>query len=299
VARKFPLLKGLAILSVLIMVFFVAVFFYAYFTGGDLEVLSMVGGSHIGVLQVEGTIESSREMVQSLKQFGENKGIKAVVVRIDSPGGAVAPTQEIYDEIGKLRKKKPVVASLGSTAASGGYYIAAGCDQVVANPGSLTGSIGVIMELGNVEELMKKLGLKGYSIKSGVNKDIGSPLRPLTPEGKAILQSLVDNVHAQFVSAVAKGRRMPEEKVRGLADGRVYSGEQAKKLGLVDVLGTMEDAVDLAAKRAGIEGKPELIYARHEEKSWWERLFFSYFGRGFKQGERWGLRYEWSPSFLP
>lgn len=296
-ARKFPLLKGLGVLLVSIMGFFVAVFFYAYFTGGELQVLSMVGTNNVGVLQIEGAIESARETVQNLKQFGDNKSIKAVVVRIDSPGGAVAPTQEIYDAIGNLRKKKPVVASMGGVAASGGYYIAAACDEVVANPGTLTGSIGVIMELGNVEELMKKLGLKGYSIKSGPHKDIGSPLRPLSPEGRAILQSLVDNVHAQFVSAVAKGRKIPEDKVKEIADGRVYSGEQAKKLGLVDVLGNMEDAVDLAAKRAGIEGTPEVIYARSQEKSWWEKLLFSQLGGGFLKNERLGLRYEWSPSF--
>ncbi len=297
-ARKFPLVKGLGILLVSIMFFFAAVFFYAYFTGGELQVLSLFGGNSVGVLQIEGAIESSRETVQNLKQFGENQSIKAVVVRIDSPGGGVAPTQEIYDAIGKLRAKKPVIASLGGVAASGGYYIAAACDQVVANPGTLTGSIGVIMEFGNFEELMRKLGLKGYNIKSGPYKDIGSPLRPLSPEEKTILQSLVDNVYAQFVSAVAKGRKMPEGKVRELADGRVYSGEQAKKLGLIDVLGNMEDAVDLAAKRAGIEGTPEIVYARRQEKSWWEKLVFSYLGRGFNQSERSLLRYEWSPPLI-
>ncbi len=285
-ARKFPLVKGLGILLVSIMFFFAAVFFYAYFTGGELQVLSLFGGNSVGVLQVEGAIESSRETVQNLKQFGENQSIKAVVVRIDSPGGGVAPTQEIYDAIGKLRAKKPVIASLGGVAASGGYYIAAACDQVVANPGTLTGSIGVIMEFGNFEELMRKLGLKGYNIKSGPYKE------------KTILQSLVDNVYAQFVSAVAKGRKMPEGKVRELADGRVYSGEQAKKLGLIDVLGNMEDAVDLAAKRAGIEGTPEIVYARRQEKSWWEKLVFSYLGRGFNQSERSLLRYEWSPPLI-
>lgn len=297
-ARRFPLVKGLGILLASIMVFFVAVFFYVYFSGGDVQVLSLVGANNVAVLPIEGTIESSRETVQSLKDLGDNKGIKAVVVRIDSPGGAVAPTQEIYDAIGRLKKKKPVVASMGGMAASGGYYIATACDEVVANPGTLTGSIGVIMELGNVEELMKKVGLRGYSIKSGQHKDIGSPLRPLSPEGKAILQSLVDNVHAQFISAVAKGRKMPEDKIKELADGRVYSGEQAKKLGLVDFLGNMDDAVDLAAKRAGIDGEPQLVYVRRQEKSWWERLFFSYFPAGLITGEAPGLRFEWSPSFI-
>ena len=298
-AKRRSLLKGLGIICLSMLIFFFGVFFYAYFTGGEAGVLTVLGGEAVGVLQVQGTIDDSRETIQALKQFGETKGIKAVVVRIDSPGGAVAPTQEIYEEIEKLRKKKPVFASLGGVAASGGYYIASACEQVVSNPGTLTGSIGVIMQLGNVEELMKRLGVQGYSIKSGPNKDIGSPLKPLTPEGKAILQSLVDNVHGQFVSAVAKGRGLPEEKVRELADGRVYSGEQAKRLGLVDLLGNMEDAVDLAAKRVGIKGPPQVVYSRTEERSWWERLFSSTFIRGWAKRESLGLRYEWSPSLLP
>jgi len=297
-AGRHPFVKGLGILVLSILVFFVAVFFYAYLTGGDVEVLSLLGGEVIGVLQIEGSIDDSRDAIQRLKRFAESRGIKGVVVRIESPGGGVAPTQEIYEEIEKLKKKKPVIASLGGMATSGGYYIASACSQVVANPGTLTGSIGVIMELGNVEELMRKLGLKGYSIKSGPHKDLGSPLRPLSTEGKAILQALVDNVHGQFVSAVAKGRSMPEDKIRELADGRVYSGEQAKTLGLVDLLGNIEDAIDLAAKRAGIKGVPQVVYTGGEEESWWEKLLFSFFGRRLGRGESWGLRYEWSPSFI-
>lgn len=297
--RGRSLLKGLGILLVLVLIFFVTVFFYAYLTGGEAGVLTALGGDSVGVVQIEGTINDSHDAIESLKQFGETKGIKAVVVRIDSPGGAVAPTQEIYEEIEKLRKKKPVIASMGGMAASGGYYIASACDQIFANPGTLTGSIGVIMELGNVEELMKKIGVQGYSIKSGPNKDIGSPLKPLTPEGRAILQGLVNNVYGQFVAAVAKGRRMTEDKVRELADGRVYSGEQAKGLGLVDALGNMEDAVALAAKRVGIKGTPQTVYARAEQKSWWERMFSSTFLHGWTKSESMGLRYEWSPSLLP
>lgn len=263
-----------------------------------MRLLSLLGGEAVGVLQIEGTIDDSRGPIQDLKQFAETSGVKAVVVRIESPGGGVAATQEIYEEIEKLKKKKPVIASLGGMATSGGYYIASVCDQVVANPGTVTGSIGVIMALGNIEELMRKLGLQGYSIKSGPHKDIGSPMRPLSPEGRAILQALVDNVHAQFVGAVAKGRRMPSEKVRELADGRVYSGEQAKSLGLVDLMGNLEDAIDLAAKRVGIKGTPQVVYAQGAEKSWWERLLFSTLGRRIAKGEGWGLRYEWSPSLL-
>jgi protease-4 len=296
--RLRSLLRGLGILLVLVLIFFVSVFFYAYLTGGEAGVLTALGGDSIGVVQVEGTINDSRDIIDSLKQFGDSSGIKAIVLRIDSPGGAVAPTQEIYEEIEKLKKKKPVIASFGGMAASGGYYIGSACDEIVANPGTLTGSIGVIMQLGNVEELLKKIGVQGYSVKSGANKDIGSPLKPLTPEGKAILQALVDNVHAQFVRAVAKGRRLTEDKVKSLADGRVYSGEQAKGLGLVDVLGNMEDAVELAAKRVGMKGKPQVVYSRAEQKGWMDMVSSTWL-RGWTKHESLGLRYEWSPSFLP
>ena len=297
-ASRYPLIRGLRILFLSLLLFFVAVFFYAYLTGGEMRVLSLLGGEGVGVVLIEGTIDDSREVIRDLKQFGEANGIKAVVVRIDSPGGAVAPTQEIYEEVLKLRKKKPVIASLSGMAASGGYYIASACEKIVANPGTLTGSIGVIMELGNIEELMRKLGLKGYSIKSGPHKDLGSPLRPLSPEGRVILQALVDNVHGQFVRAVARGRGVPEAKIRKLADGRVYSGEQAMGLGLVDHLGNMEDAIDLAAKRGGIKGLPQVIYSRSETKSWWEKLLFSFFRGRWAGRESLGLRYEWFPSFL-
>jgi len=297
-ANRYKLLKGLGVLFLGILCLFVLVFFYTYFTGGEPRLLTLLGGEGVGVLLIEGSIDDSREAINSLKRFADTKRIKAVVVRIDSPGGAVVPTQEIYEEIEKLRKKKPVIASLGGMATSGGYYVASAAHQIVANPGTVTGSIGVIMQLANVEGLMKMLGIEGYNIKSGPHKDIGSPFKPLSPEGKAILQSLVKNVHSQFVRAVARGRgeRLPMKTVRKLADGRVYSGEQAKEAGLVDVLGTMEDAIELAAKRGSIEGEPQIVYARSRERSLWERLLFSFLSRQLENRERWGLRYQWSPS---
>jgi len=250
------------------------------------------------VLQVEGAIDDSRVVLSELKRFKEAPWIKAIVVRIDSPGGAVAPTQEIFDELQKTQKGKPIIASMGGMATSGGYYIAAACEKIVANPGTLTGSIGVIMQLNNVEELMKKVGVKGYNIKSGVNKDIGSPFQPLSPEGREILQSLVDNVHSQFISAVAKGRGMSEAQVRKLADGRVYSGAQAKELGLVDQFGTLDDAIDFAAKRGGLEENPTVYYSSAEQERWWEKLFFAAIGTRFPTLQRGWLRYEWSPTLL-
>jgi protease IV len=297
-ARKHPILKGLGVLFVFILVMFAGVFFYAYLTGGDSKVISMFSGDGIGVLQIEGTIDDSQSVLSELKRFKEAPWIKAIVVRIDTPGGAVAPTQEIFDAIQKTRVKKPLIASMGSMATSGGYYIASACEKIIANPGTLTGSIGVIMQFNNVEELMKKIGVKGYNVKSGLNKDLGSPFQPLSPEGRQILQSLVDNVHGQFVSAVASGRGMDEAAVRKLADGRVYSGAQAKENGLVDEFGTLEDAIEFAAKRVGMEAEPAVYYSRTEQERWWERFMFGVFGRRFPRGDAAWLRYEWSPALL-
>ena len=297
-ASKHFILRGLGILFALVLVVFTSVFFFAYVTGGDSKVLALFSGDGVGVLQIEGAIDDSRGVLAELKRFREMPWVKAVVVRVDSPGGAVAPTQEIFEEIQRAKKKKPFIASMGSIAASGGYYIASACDKIVANPGSLTGSIGVIMQLANVEELMKKIGVTGYNVKSGVNKDIGSPFQPLSPAGREILQSLVDNVHSQFVVAVAKSRGMDEALVRKLADGRIYSGAQAKELGLIDQFGTLEDAIELAAKRAGITVEPAVYYSRPEQERWWERMFMGVFGRRLPGSERGWLRYEWSPSLL-
>ena len=297
--KNHSILRALGVLLVFILVVFTGVFFYAYLTGGDARALSLFAGDGVAVLEIEGAIEDSQTVLTELKRFKEMPWVKAVVVRIDSPGGAVAPTQEIFEEIVRSKKQKPFIASLGGMATSGGYYIAAACDRIVANPGTLTGSIGVIMQLTNVEELMKKIGVRGVNVKSGPNKDIGSPFQPLSPEGREILQALVDNVHSQFVVAVAKGRSMEETQVRKLADGRIYSGAQAQKLGLVDQFGTLQDAIEIAAKRGGIEAEPAVYYSRPEQERWWERMFMGIFGRRLPGPERGGwLRYEWSPALL-
>jgi protease-4 len=297
-ASRHPILKGLGLLGVFILVVFAGAFFFAYTTGGESKVLSMLSEDGVGVLLIDGAIDDSRPTLEELKRFNEASWIKALVVRIDSPGGAVAPTQEIFQEIRKAKARKPIIASMGGMATSGGYYIASACDKIVANPGTLTGSIGVIMQLSNVEELMKKIGVQGYNIKSGANKDIGSPFQALSAEGRAILQSLVDNVHSQFVSAVAKGRDMDEALVRKLADGRVYSGAQAKELGLVDQFGTLDDAIEIAAKQAGVKTGPAVYYSRPERESLWDRLFIGMFGAKMLRRDRGWLRYEWSPSLL-
>jgi protease-4 len=217
-------------------------------------------GEKVGVVEISGIISKSTAILEELKKFREENYIRAIVVRINSPGGAVGPSQEIMEEINKTKKVKKVVASCGSMAASGGYYIASAADLIMASPGSATGSIGVIMQLANVEQLTKKLGVDFFSLKAGALKDMGSPFKPMTPEEKAVFQSLLNNIHEQFIKDVAKNRKLPVEKVRALADGRVFTGQEAKELGLVDAMGNFNDAVERAGRLGGIRGKVETVY---------------------------------------
>ena len=221
---------------------------------------SLWGGETVAIIEIRGVILDPQPVVEKLIKLRKNPKVKAIVLRIDSPGGGVGPAQEIYSEVKKVQREKKVLVSMGSVAASGGYYIACAADKIMANPGSITGSIGVIVESLNVEELFHKLGLRSTVVKSGKHKDIGSPLRSMSEEEKKLLQGVLDSVHDQFIRAVAEGRRLPLENVRELADGRIFSGEQAQTLGLVDELGSLEDAIALAAKLAGIKGEPEVIY---------------------------------------
>ena len=218
----------------------------------------------IALIRVEGVIMDAQSTVGELKRFGENPSVKAIVLRIDSPGGGVVPSQEIHDAVQRVRQKsnKMVIASMGSVAASGGYYIAAATDRIIANPGTLTGSIGVIMETANVEGLLKKIGVEGVVVKSGKFKDVGSPLRKMSDEERALLQSVMDDVHKQFIEAVAAGRALEPTAVQALADGRIFTGRQAKDAKLVDELGDLEDAIQLAAELAGIEGEPKVVEPR-------------------------------------
>jgi protease-4 len=213
----------------------------------------------IALVRIEGPILDSQSAVDEIKDYGKDSSIKAVLLRIDSPGGAVAPSQEIYSEVKKVAARKPVVVSMGSVAASGGYYIACPATRIVANPGTLTGSIGVIMEIPNIEGLLNKIGVKTEVIKSGKNKDIGSAFRAMKPEERRLLQAVMDNVHEQFIKAVAEGRKMKIADVRAIADGRIFTGEQAVREGLVNELGTLEDATKITAKLAGIKGEPEVV----------------------------------------
>lgn len=218
----------------------------------------------IALIRIEGVIVDSQATVGELKRFSENPSIKAIVLRIDTPGGGVVPSQEIHDAVKRVRNKsnKAVIASMGSVAASGGYYIAAATDRIVANPGTLTGSIGVIMETANLEGLLQKIGVEGVIIKSGKYKDVGSPLRKMSAEERGLLQAVMDDVHKQFIEAVAEGRSMELRAAQVLADGRIFTGRQAKEAKLVDELGDLEDAIQLAAEVVGIEGEPKVVEPR-------------------------------------
>ena len=217
-------------------------------------------GEKVALIRIEGVILDSKNIIEELKEHSEDASVKAIVLRVDSPGGGVAPSQEIYEELVKIKGKKKIVVSMGSVAASGGYYVSSPADMIVANPGTLTGSIGVIMEIPNVEGLMNKIGVKTEVIKSGEHKDIGSMFKTMTDEEKEILQSVLDDVHDQFIKAISDARGMEIAVIRKLADGRIFTGRRAKELGLVDELGNLEDAIQLAGKISGIKGKPEVVY---------------------------------------
>jgi protease-4 len=234
--------------------------------GGDRGSHRFSHGARIAIIPIEGEILEARETIEAIHRYEDNDDVKGIVIRINSPGGAIAPSQEIYEEIRKVRHKsgKPFVASLDSVAASGGFYIASACDHIVANPGSITGSIGVILQWMNVEDLLRWAKLKPETITSGPMKDAGSPYRALTDAEKQYFQRIVVQLQKQFVHAVAEGRhgKISEAEVALLADGRVFTGEEAKSLKLVDELGNLGDAVAATARLAGLKKIPDTIYPR-------------------------------------
>ena len=216
-------------------------------------------GKKVGIVKINGPIISSESIVSQLEKFKNRKDISAIVIRIDSPGGLVAPTQEIYEKVRSLRGIKPVITSMGSVAASGGYYIALGSDTLIANPGTIIGSIGVIMNYPIATELLDKVGIKFETVKSGGLKDVGSYSREVTDADRKHLNEMVKDIHGQFVSAVGQNRLIDRAELVKLADGRVFTGLQSKELGLIDLLGTFEDAIALAGTMSQIKGKPKTI----------------------------------------
>jgi protease-4 len=259
--KRKRILMGVAVITGLLVFFFVLLFSIGRWVmkpGAD----QFSFGDKIAVVEIRGVITHSSGIIEELNQYKEDEGIKAIILRIDSPGGGVGPSQEIHREVLKAKSKKKVITSMGSVAASGGYYIASASDLIVANPGTITGSIGVLMEFTNIEELFRKIGIKGLVLKSGEHKDIGSPFREMTSDEKKIIQSVIDNVHQQFIQAVAEGRKLDRAKVVQVADGRILTGEQAKQVGLVDQMGNLQDAIDTTAKMVGIKGKPVILYPK-------------------------------------
>ena len=266
--KRRPLRTALTILTVIGMGYIVL-----SLVAGFMFESGWIGGDKVAVIRIEGVIVDSRDTIEELRHYRDNPSVKAIVLRIDSPGGAVVPSQEIFAEVQKTRAEGKVkfVTSMGNVAASGGYYIAAATEKIVANPGTLTGSIGVIMELANIKDLLEKVGVKSVVIKSGRHKDMASPFRAMTEEDRALLQSVLDDVHAQFIEAVATGRALKVEHVKTLADGRIFTGKQAQSVRLVDELGDLHDAIKLAAGLVGITGEPRVLETR-KRFSWRELL---------------------------
>jgi protease IV len=279
--KKNPVLIVLATAVALGSLFFGMVFLASLLSGNKRTSTSLqvVGADKIALVKLEGLLVTSEHVVEELNAYADDSSIKAIVLRIDSPGGGVVVSQEIYNAVKNARKEgKKVVASMGTVAASGGYYVAAAADRIVANPGTLTGSIGVKMEFANIEKLLEKIGVKGMVVKAGEYKDVGSPFRDMSEPEKKILQDVIDDVHSQFIKAVAEGRNMQEADVRTIADGRIFTGRQALDLKLVDQLGDLADSIKLAGELVGIKGKPRVIekrktipffdYLKEESSAW-------------------------------
>jgi protease-4 len=266
--QKHPILLGFFILTGI---------FFLFLGGISLLISSIISNSSktdiftkkegVGIVELKGLIVSSEQILKHLTEFRNNPNVKSIVLRIESPGGAVGAAQEIYQEVKRTNEVKPVVASMGSMGASGGYYAALGADNIIANPGTMTGSIGVIVKFPNLEGLFEKIGYKSEVIKSGPLKDVGASNRPLSEEERSLMQNLIDNVYNQFVRDIAEARSMPEETIFELADGRIYTGEQALEVGLIDSLGNFIDAITLAADMGGLDTKdPQLIYPKVDRR---------------------------------
>ena len=256
--------------------FLVAVFALVYFSVRSQQKSSFAGfGDKIAVVDLEGVILTPKEMVEQLKKYADDGSIKAIIIHVNSPGGGAAASEEIYREVKRIRdeKKKRIVADIETVGASGAYYVSSATNKIFANNASIVGSIGVIAQWVNYEELMKWARLKDITLKAGEFKDAGSPTRDMTPEERTYLQGLVDDMHGQFIHAVAEGRHMKEEDIRNIANGKVWTGEQALPLKLVDQIGDFQAAVDDTAKSVGIKGEPTLVRPEKERKRVLDLLF--------------------------
>ena len=275
-ARRHPFLYFLIIIAGCATIMFAGFVFLFSFSSQmvNSQFVSQYAKSrgNIGIVEINGMIMSSKKIIKNIKTFRDDDTIKAIILRINSPGGGIGPSQEIYREIMKTKMDKKIITSMGSVAASGGYYIASATDKIIANSGTITGSIGVIMEYANIKEIAKKIGISPVVIKSGEFKDIGSPMRELKETEKIILQELVDELHLQFVNDAAKARGIEVEKMLALADGRIYTGQKALKLNLIDRIGNLDDAVQWAGQLAGIKGELKPVYPKEDKISFIKRL---------------------------
>jgi len=271
--QRSPLALGLLILAALLLVFVILIISAGVSSrpGTKSVAASLSFGQKVAVMKIEGEIVSSESVLRQLRSYKDNNSVKAVVLRVDSPGGLPAPSQEIYQELQRFKKKKPVVASMGSLAASGAYYVCLPCNYIIASPATLTGSIGVVMQTTDLEELLKWMKVRQGVIKSGPYKDAGSPFRPMTNDERKYFQKVIDNVFSQFKNAVAESRKIKEPVLSQITDGRVFTGEQAKNLGMIDELGNIEDAIRKAGQLAGIKGEPEVLWPMRRY-SFWEDL---------------------------
>jgi len=289
-----PILIILVSAVALGVLFFSVLYLATLIAGGkpSKSLSPLPGMEKIALVKIEGMLITADAIVEEINNYAEDSSVRAILIRIDSPGGGVVASQEIFNAVLNARNQqhKKVVISMGSVAASGGYYIAAAGDRIVANPGTLTGSIGVKMEFANLEKLLEKIGVRGMVVKAGEYKDMGSPFREMTEHEKMLLQWVIDDVHSQFIEAVAKGRNLPEADVKAIADGRIFTGRQALHLKLVDQLGDLEDSIRVAAELAGIKGKPKVVkkekkvqfleYFKEETAAWFSDIITRSLDRG-------------------
>jgi protease-4 len=272
VAKKSDVIIGVVIVISFLIIAILTLTAFIGFMGEDSS-LWAGGGKRVAIVEIHGVIDNSTDVIRQIRKYGQDSSIPALVIDIDSPGGAAASSQEIYEEINKIREKgKKVVASMGTVGASGGYYVACAADTIVANPATLTGSIGVIFQFPVAEELLKRIGIKYEVVKSGEKKDMGSWARSMTPKERESLQSVVDDTYDQFVEAVSTGRRMERDKVQAIADGSIFTGRQAKDLGLVDQLGDLQDAIKVAGEMVGIEEFPKTVKEIKRKITWFDLL---------------------------
>ncbi len=279
-ARRRDVVIGVIIGAAFLMVFgMVALMFTgALMSDGDVT-LGSLGGS-VGIVPMYGVIDESsgRPVIETLERWRDTKSIKAIVLHVNSPGGGTAISQEIHDEIIRVRDKKPVIVSMAEVAASGGYYISCAADRIVANPGTVTGSIGVIISFHTFAGVFDKIGIGTETVKSGEFKDVGNYSRDMTEDEKLMLQSVVADSYEQFVEAVVEGRGMEREDVYAVADGSIYTGLQAHNLGLVDSLGGLSDAVRMAGNMAGLGDEPDVVRPREKRRSYLSDLLSGVLG---------------------